>query len=92
MVEQSRQEISAELLNAYRNFTNQKATLKLEEENIEYAREILKVAQEKFRIGASSLVEVKMLNRHLKQPICVWFQPATIPKYLKHYFEDSMVI
>ena len=59
LVEQSRQEISAELLNAYRNFTNQKATLKLEEENIEYAREILKVAQEKFRIGASSLVEVK---------------------------------
>ena len=38
---------------------NAQQILKLEEENSVYAREVLVVAQEKYRIGSSNLVEVK---------------------------------
>lgn len=56
---QAKQEISAELMNAFREFSTAQTILKLEEENSVYAREVLVVAQEKYRIGSSNLVEVK---------------------------------
>lgn len=54
-----KQSTDAELLIAYRNFTSQMEILRMEEDNISSAREILTVAQERYKIGVSSSVEIQ---------------------------------
>ena len=58
-----KQSADAELLVAYRNFTSQMEILRMEEDNISSAREILTVAQERYKIGVSSSVEIQDAQR-----------------------------
>ncbi|MFZ1687723.1 MAG: TolC family protein, partial [Flavobacteriales bacterium] len=53
------QALSADVLKAHQQFQSAKAILQLEEENIVAAREMLAIAQERFRVGASTIVELK---------------------------------
>lgn len=52
-------ELSADVLNAYRDFQSAKGLLTLEEENIVAARELLDIARERYRVGASNIIEMK---------------------------------
>ena len=64
-----KEQISAELLNSYRNFSNQLELLKMEEENITFAREILNVAQERYRLGISSTLEMQDAQRVFEESV-----------------------
>ena len=52
-------QINAELLNTYRNFSNSLQILQTEEDNILIAREVLAIAQERYRIGISNSIELQ---------------------------------
>lgn len=49
--------INRELMNAWREFSNNLQLLQLEEENINYAREVLFISQERYKIGLSNVLE-----------------------------------
>jgi outer membrane protein len=49
--------VRSELYNAYTVFTNNYELLLIEEENIGYAREVLMIANERYRIGVSNSTE-----------------------------------
>ncbi len=51
--------VNADLLNTYRNFTNSLEILQTEEDNILLAREVLVIAQERYRIGISNAIELQ---------------------------------
>jgi outer membrane protein TolC len=55
--------INEELYNAWRDFSNNLELLQMEEQNILYAREILTVSQERFRVGSSNAVELQESRR-----------------------------
>lgn len=59
LLDQTRQGLTADLYNAYREFSHNMTILQLEEENILYAQQILHIAQEKYRVGSSNLLDVK---------------------------------
>ena len=55
--------INEALFNAWRDFENSLELLQIEEDNIGFAREQLSIAQERYRIGASSIVEQRESQR-----------------------------
>jgi len=55
--------IDEELFNAWRAFNNNMQLLKMEEENIVFAREVLTIAQERYRVGLSNAVEQREAQR-----------------------------
>ena len=55
--------VSQELLNGWRDFNNNIELLRMEEENIGYAREVLNIAHERYRIGLSSVVDLQEAQR-----------------------------
>ncbi len=62
-LEEVDQQIKANLQVAFRNFQDQISILKLEEENINSAKEILMISQERFKSGLSSIIELKVAQR-----------------------------
>lgn len=65
--EQTEQKVDAEILLAYRNYTDQLSILNLEEENILASREILSISQERFRTGVSNILELKEVQRNYEE-------------------------
>ena len=55
--EYAQSQINSDLLNAWKTFKKNLELLQIEEQNIGYAREVLSVSQERFRIGMSSVIE-----------------------------------
>ena len=51
--------LGSALVNAWRNFENAKEMLSLEEENIRLAKENVDIALERFKLGASDILELK---------------------------------
>jgi outer membrane protein TolC len=62
-LESATQQVNQDLLNAWRNFRDNIQLLKMEEENIGYAREVLSIAHERYRIGLSSVVDLQEAQR-----------------------------
>ncbi len=58
--DQTKLVIESSLMNVYREFEDNKQVLKLEEENIQYARESMNIALERFRVGLSTFVDFKV--------------------------------
>jgi len=56
---QEQHALNADVLKAWQEFQSRKSMMALEEGNIADAREILAIAEERFRVGASSLIELK---------------------------------
>jgi outer membrane protein len=52
-------QVSADVMGAYQRFQAAKGMLQLEEENITAARELLEIARERYRVGASNIIELK---------------------------------
>jgi outer membrane protein TolC len=52
-------QVSADVLASYQRFQAAKGVLQLEEENIAAARELLEIARERYRVGASNIIELK---------------------------------
>ena len=55
-----KQTLAADVLKVYELFQSAKGVLQLEEENILAAREMLAIAQERFRVGVSTMVELRI--------------------------------
>lgn len=53
------QQVNTDVFGAYHEFQAAKAILQLEEENMVAAREMLAIARERYRVGASNLIEMK---------------------------------
>lgn len=51
-------QLTAEVTSAYRNLTTAYQTVRLQEQNAQTAREALALAQERFRVGANTFVDV----------------------------------
>jgi outer membrane protein TolC len=62
-MEHAEEEVNADLIIAFNKFRDQVAILKLEEQNIVAAREVLLISQERFRAGLSSILELKDVQR-----------------------------
>ncbi len=62
-LESANLQITADLYNAWRIFSNNLELLQIEEQNILFAREILDISQERFRIGVSNTVELLEAQR-----------------------------
>ncbi len=56
--ESANAQVDADLYNSWRTFNDALAILRIEEQNIVYAKEVLTVAQERYRIGASNNAEI----------------------------------
>jgi outer membrane protein len=56
-------QISEELMDSWRNYNDNIELLRMEEENIIFAREVLAVAHERYRIGLSSVVDLQEAQR-----------------------------
>ena len=54
------QTLHADVLKGYQEFQSAKGILDLEEHNILAAREMLAIAQERFRVGVSTMIELKV--------------------------------
>jgi outer membrane protein len=52
-------QVNADAIGAYQRFQAAKGVLALEEENIVAARELLEIARERYRVGASNIIELK---------------------------------
>lgn len=61
------EQVNADLINAFRNFTNNLDLLKLEEENILLAREVLSIAQERYKVGSSNNLELQDAQRTFEE-------------------------
>lgn len=53
------QQVNTDVFGAYQEFQAAKSILQLEEENIVAAKEMLAIARERYRVGASNLIEMK---------------------------------
>jgi outer membrane protein len=60
-------QVSRELMDAWRNYNDNLELLRMEEENIVFAREVLSVAHERYRIGLSSIVDLQEAQRTFEQ-------------------------
>lgn len=58
-LDEAEQEIQAQLINAWRSYQNSLEALKLEEDNIRFAREVLTISQERYKVGSSNAVELQ---------------------------------
>jgi outer membrane protein TolC len=67
--QQVEEAINADLLLAFNKFEEQKSILKIEEENILAATEILQISQERFRSGISSILELKEVQRGFENAV-----------------------
>ncbi len=65
--ENMQSQINSDLLNAWRTFKNNLELLQIEEQNIGYAREVLSVSQERYRIGMSSVIEQQNVQRTFEE-------------------------
>ncbi len=61
--------VSASLMNGFREFEDNLAILKLEEENIQYARESMNIALERFRVGLSTFVDLTIAQTGFENSI-----------------------
>jgi outer membrane protein TolC len=61
------EQINADLLNAFRNFSNNLELLQLEEQNILLAREVLSIAQERYKVGSSNNLELQDAQRTFEE-------------------------
>jgi outer membrane protein TolC len=59
--------VNAAISSAYRAFEMQKQTLALEEENIASAKENVSIAAERYRLGLSTIVELRETQRSLSE-------------------------
>ncbi|MFZ7116077.1 MAG: TolC family protein [Bacteroidota bacterium] len=59
--------MNADLLNTHRNFSNSLEILQTEEDNILLAREVLDIAQERYRIGISNAIELQDAFRSFEE-------------------------
>ena len=59
--------MNAELENAYRKFVNCLELLQTEENNILLAREVLSIAQERYKVGISNSVELQDSYRSFEE-------------------------
>ena len=57
--------LSTSVANAYRDYDLYKRTLQLEEENIQYVRENIYIARERYRLGISTFLEMREAQRSL---------------------------
>ncbi|MBK7572335.1 MAG: TolC family protein [Bacteroidetes bacterium] len=64
---QVNEQINAELANAFRKFSNCLEILSTEEENILLAREMLLIAQERYRVGISNSIELQDSYRSFEE-------------------------
>ncbi len=87
-LEKNEEAVNAEILIAFRNFRDQLELLKLEEENILSSREILLISQERFKSGASSVIELKDVQRSheeaMNRLVNARFQAKMAESNLKH--------
>ena len=65
--ENMQSQINSDLLNAWRTFKKNLELLQIEEQNIGYAREVLSVSQERYRIGMSSVIEQQNVQRTFEE-------------------------
>ena len=65
--ENMQSQINSDLLNAWRTFKKNFELLQIEEQNIGYAREVLSVSQERYRIGMSSVIEQQNVQRTFEE-------------------------
>lgn len=65
--ENMQSQVNSDLLNAWRTFKNNLELLQIEEQNIGYAREVLSVSQERYRIGMSSVIEQQDVQRTFEE-------------------------
>lgn len=68
-LENAEQEINAQLLNAWREFSSSLTLLSIEEENIKFAGEVLLIAQERYRVGSSASVELQEAQRTYEEAL-----------------------
>jgi len=61
--DQTKLQLQSSVMNSYREFEDNLQVLKLEEENIQYARESMTIALERFRVGLSSFVDLKVAQQ-----------------------------
>lgn len=59
------QDIKAELLTVYFAYENNLSLVKMEEQNLEFARETLEIALERYRLGALSGLELREVQKSL---------------------------
>ena len=59
--------ITLNILNAFKSYEQQKKQLKLAEENITYANELLFIENEKYRLGRGTIIEVRQAQAALAQ-------------------------
>lgn len=59
--------INTAITSAYKAFEMQKQTLALEEENISYAKENVAIAAERYRLGLSTILELRESQRSLSE-------------------------
>ncbi len=67
--QQFEEAINAELLLSFNRFEEKKVVLRIEEENILAAREILQISQERFRTGISNMLELKEVQRGFENAV-----------------------
>lgn len=65
--ENMQSQVNSDLLNAWRTFKKNLELLQIEEQNIGYAREVLSVSQERYRIGMSSVIEQQDVQRTFEE-------------------------
>ncbi|HNQ61777.1 MAG TPA: TolC family protein [Bacteroidia bacterium] len=86
-LENSNQVLSAEVLSAFEKFMNLLEILKLEEENIIAAKEILAISQQRFKTGSSDILELKEAQRNFEESmyrlVNVRFEAKYAETYLK---------
>ena len=63
VLDQTKMVIESSLLIAYNNFKNSMDVLSLEEENFKLAKENVDVALERFRLGNSNTIELKVAQK-----------------------------
>jgi outer membrane protein len=65
--ESGKNNISTELHNAWKDYSSSLEFLKIEEENIGFAREVLQIAHERYRIGLSNSIELQEAQRTFEE-------------------------
>lgn len=65
--ENSRSLLNMQILNSFKNYEQQKQQLKLQEENITYANELLFIENEKYKLGHGTLVELRQAQASYAQ-------------------------
>jgi outer membrane protein TolC len=67
VLESQRSQITTGLYNAYKNYQLQKGVVALEESNIELTKENLFIARERYRLAASTFLELREAERSLQE-------------------------